>query len=48
MFECSSNIQNKKTFAIGEELIKPCIVAASKEILGSKAAQKLKKCASFE
>ena len=33
--------KQKKTFAIGEEQIKSCIVAASNEILGSKAAQKL-------
>jgi len=38
LFKCP---KQKKALAIGEKLIKPCDVAASKNILGSKAAQKL-------
>jgi hypothetical protein len=31
----------KKTFTIGEELVKPCILDVTWEILGPQAAQKL-------
>jgi len=36
--------KTKEPFAIGEELIKPCSVAASKEIFGSKQPKNLKMC----
>ena len=34
------NSYNKKPYTIGEELIKPCILPAAKQILGPEAAQK--------
>jgi len=34
--------KQNETFAIGEEPIKPCFIAASKEIVDSKAARKHK------